>query len=159
MTPMRVLDVSCTPDSRRIVIVLEDLQRQVRLVFSTDRHEAHRFAKELGRGSCPCNPVYDFIQSLLAACHATIARVVLEDEPGKGLGALIDLDLGSAGEAITLPCFPPDALALALRAKAPIYATARALAHAEPLSRGRVLPIARDVRRWLDRLHPGDFRF
>ena len=138
MTPMRVLDVGSVRDNQRTVILLEDLEQRLRLAFSTDAGEAHRLAKELGRGPCPCNPVYDFIQSLLDACGATIGRVVLEDAPGKGLEALIDVNLDGIADPLTLPCFPPDALALALRAGAPVYATLRALEHAVPTA-GRLL--------------------
>ena len=157
MTPIRVLDVGSTSDNRRSVIVLEDLDQRLRLVFSADAGEAHRLAKELGHGRCPCNPVYDFIQSLLDTCGATIGRVVLDDAPGKGLEALVDVNLDGIAAPITLPCFAPDALALALRARVPIYATARVLEHATPPTPRRVIPTAADVRRWVGRLRPDDF--
>jgi bifunctional DNase/RNase len=157
MTPMRVRELGTARDGRRAVIVLEDLEQQFRLVFSTDVHEAHRLAKELGRGPCQCNPAYDFIETLLRVSRATISRVVLDDVPGKGLEGLVALDRGPASAPLTLPCFPPDALALALRAKAPIFATAQALAHAESLARRHTLPGERAVRRWLNLLAPNDF--
>jgi bifunctional DNase/RNase len=157
MTRVRVLDVGSMRDSRRSVILLEDLEQRLRLTFSTDAGEAQRLAKELGRGRCRCNPIYDFIQSLLDACGATIGRVVLEDLPGKGLEALVDVTLDGIAVPITLSCFPPDALALALRVQAPIYATPRVLAHAEPWQRCRVAATAADVQRWLGRLRPDDF--
>lgn len=157
MTPMRVRNLGASRDSRRTVIVLEDFEQQFRLAFSTDAHEAHRLAKELDRRPCGCNPAYDFIEALLGVSLATISRVVLDDAPGKGLEARVDLDLGPAGGPFTLPCFPPDALALALRAKAPIFATAQALAHAESQARHHALPVERAVRRWLNVLAPHDF--
>jgi len=157
MTPMRVRDLGAAHDGRRAVIVLEDFEQQFRLMFSTDVHEAHRLAKELGRGPCRCNPAYEFIETLLRLSRATITQVVLDDVPGKSLEGLVSLDRGPAGGPVTLPCFPPDALALALRAKAPIFATAQALAHAESLARRHALPGERAVRRWLNMLAPHDF--
>ncbi len=157
MTPMRVRDLGAARDGSRTVIVLEDFERRFRLAFSTDAHEAHRLAKELGGGRCRCNPAYDFIEALLGVSRATISRVVLDDVPGKGLDALVALDLGPTGGPLTLPCFPPDALALALRANAPIFATAQALGRGEPLARRHAFPAERVVRRWLDMLAPHDF--
>jgi hypothetical protein len=52
----------------------------------------------------------------------------------------------------------PDARALALWVNLPIYATAAALAHAEPLSSSTSTPDERgDVRQWLEQVKPEDF--
>jgi len=55
---------------------------------------------------------------------------------------------------VPVPCYPPDAIALALRAGIPIYATHDALAHAEPSPP----PPADAVSEWLERVRPADFR-
>ena len=157
MMPMRIRDLGSTRDNQRSVIVLEDLEQRFRLAFVTDPHEAHRLAREMRRARCACNPVYDFIQSLLDAFQATIIRVVLADAGCRGIGARVELSLRGASKGMVLPCYPPDALALALRAKAPIYAMASALAHAKRLSSRHAIPSDRDVRRWLEELNPEDF--
>lgn len=156
MILMRILDVACSADHQKAIVVLEDVEQRFRLTFSTDPHEAHRLAREMGRARCACNPVCDFIESLLSTFQATVSRVVLDDAEGKGIGALIYLRRAEA--ELSLPCYPPDALALALRAKAPVYASAKALAHAERLSTPRTLPPGPpEVRRWLERVTPEDF--
>lgn len=53
-----------------------------------------------------------------------------------------------------MPCYPPDAIALALRAGIPIYATPDALGHAEPSP----TPPPGVVSEWLERVRPADFR-
>lgn len=141
---------------QRAIVVLEDVEQRFRLTFSTDPHEAHRLAREMGRARCACNPVYDFIQSVLCTFQATISRVVLDDVEGKGIGALIYLRRADA--ELSLPCYPPDALALALRAKVPVYASAKVLAHAQALSASGTLPAGpADVSQWLEQLKPEDF--
>jgi bifunctional DNase/RNase len=64
------------------------------------------------------------------------------------------LVLSRAGAVVRLTCHPADALALALRARAPILASEGALAHACPADHELR---AHAVRRWLDRLSPSDF--
>ena len=156
MVLMRIREVTCSQDPHRTVVVLEDLEQRFRLAFSTDPHEAHRLARELGHARCACNPIYDFIQSLLHTFQASMTRVVLDDTGSKGIHALVHLQ--SAEGKMTLSCYPPDALALALRAKVPIYATAEALVHAEPLSAPGTLPSApAQVSQWLERVKPEDF--
>ena len=156
MILMRILDVACSADHQKAIVVLEDVEQRFRLTFSTDPHEAQRLAREMGRARCACNPAYDFIESLLSAFQAAVSRVVLDDAEGKGIGALIYLRRAEA--ELSLPCYPPDALALALRAKVPIYASATVLAHAQPLSgRGSVSPEPAEVSQWLEQVKPEDF--
>ena len=52
---------------------------------------------------------------------------------------------------IAITCYPPDAVAIALREGLSIYATPAALDHAEPIARPD------EVARWLDGIRPGDF--
>jgi len=59
---------------------------------------------------------------------------------------------------LDIPCYAPDAFALALRANVPIYATDEVLAHAAPLSpSSSALEAGRDLRKWLERVKPKDF--
>jgi len=136
--------------------VLEEAEQRFRLAFSTDPHEAQRLAREMGLARCSCNPIYDFILSVLCTCQATITRVVLDDAVGKGIGALIYLR--QAEQEQCFPCYPPDALALAQRAKVPIYATAKVLVHAQSVSAPATpRPGPVDVSVWLERVKPEDF--
>ncbi len=161
MILVRVRDLASSHDHQRVHVVLEDAAQRFRLTFCTDHYEAQRLAREMGRARCACNPVYDFIQSLLRTFQAAIARVVLDDAEGKRIRALIYVRQ-SEGE-LALPCYPPDALALAVRATVPIYVTAEALAHAQPLSAGEASPAEplpagpAEVGEWLERVRPEDF--
>jgi len=151
---MSVMELSRSHE--RTLIVLEDVEHRFRLKFCTDPHEAERLAREMGRARCSCNPVYDFVHALLRALRATITHVVLDDAGLRSIRAVVCLE--REGLEIALPCYPPDALALALRARVPIYATAGALAHAEPLSPDDAPPSApADLREWLERVKPEDF--
>lgn len=156
MTPMRIRAVVPSPDNERAVVVLEAVERRLRFTFSADLHESHRLGRALGIAQCTCNPIYDFIESLTSAVRAAITRVVLDDAGGSGIRAVVWLEHGEA--RLTIPCYPPDALGLALRAKVPIYATAEALAHARPLTTvrdARLGPV--EVSRWLQNVSPDDF--
>ena len=55
---------------------------------------------------------------------------------------------------VTFPCHPADAMAIALKAGAPILAADTALAHACPAD--QTLRAER-VQRWIDGLRPADF--
>ena len=53
----------------------------------------------------------------------------LEDVQGEGISGIVYV--GAGGSELPVPCYPPDAIALALRAGIPIYATPDALGYAE----------------------------
>jgi bifunctional DNase/RNase len=156
MTLMHIRDLLACSEHNRAIVVLEDAERRYRLAFYVSRHEAHRLAHELGRARCAGTPVYDFIQALLDAVHVPMSHVLLDDQGGTGVSGFIYCR--SAESDVGVPCYIPDALALALRMQRPIYATAEALVHAEPL-----LPSASahgepsDVQQWLERVRPEDF--
>jgi uncharacterized protein len=154
MTLMRIREITSCDVHARTIIVLEDAGQRLTLRFYADPEETRRLAQALRHGRCACHPVYDFIDGLLQAFRATPTRVVLDDVEGRGIGGL--LYARHADSEVGIPCYPPDALALALRAELPIYATPRALEHAEPASRASAAE-GGDVRHWLERVKPEDF--
>lgn len=156
MTLMRIRHMTSCPSHKRSIIVLEDISGRLTLTFYADPGEVRRLGQELTRGRCACHPVYDFIQGLLTAFEATPTRVVLDDVEGEGIGGLVYLR--RAGCELRVPCYPPDALALALRTDVPIYATTAALDHAESLSPSPSTPNpGGNVRQWLEQVKPEDF--
>ena len=55
---------------------------------------------------------------------------------------------------VTVPCHPADAMAIALRTGAPIFAADTALAHSCPADHAVRAEV---VQRWIDGLRPADF--
>jgi bifunctional DNase/RNase len=156
MIVMQLREVTCCDVHGRAIIMLEDVNERLRLTFYADLAEAQRLAHVIGRGPGAGQPVYDFMQSLLAAFQTTATRVVLDEVQGERIGSFIYFR--RAESDIVVPCYAPDALALALRANLPIYATAAALAHAERLSSSPSTPDARgEMTQWLEQVKPEDF--
>lgn len=153
MVLMRLRELSSCTRHNRTLIVLEDMARSRRLTFYADPGETRRLAQAVERGPRACHPVYDLIRALLGVLGASPMRVVLEDVEGRGVGALMHVRRGGSETVVT--CYPPDAVALALREHLPIYATPAALDHAEPLSPPNAEPGA--VTRWVQHVRPQDF--
>src|SRR5262245_40759068 len=127
LIPMRVRTVTHTPGAPSAVAVLETLTDDRTLALTIPLDEAHRLARALGLGLCRCAPIYDLVEELLTALNTSITRAVLEAEEHR-IGAALTL----GADTRILSCHPADALALALRSQAPVYATLAALAHACP---------------------------
>jgi bifunctional DNase/RNase len=160
MTLMRIRDLTACRKHSRALIALEDVDRACRLTFYADAEDARRLARELARGPRACHPIFDFIQTLLRTWHAAPVRVVLEDVNGDGIGAVVYVRQGEV--ELPLSCYPPDALALALRTGVPIYATPEVLGHAHAVPRTRSGDTGdgtpqSDTVRWLEGVRPRDF--
>lgn len=154
MIQMLICRLTHCPGHEQATVVLEDVDRRLALAFLIPMHEAYRLARVLGLASCRCVPVLELIDGLLAHFNARVLRVVLdEDEVEVSATLLVG---GNHGEA-AFPCHPADALALAERARAPIYATDEVLHHARPLGqphgRGAGHP---DGTRCFERARPED---
>ena len=153
MTPMRVIEVSTCRQTGQPLVLLQAEERDRWLAFYVPMNEANRLARCLGMTSCPCTPIFELAEQLVGHMGAAVVQAYLEgDERGISAGLVLERD----GLELALPCHPADALALAVRARAPILAQDSALALARPAPPST--PDAGDhVRQWLDRVSPGDF--
>jgi bifunctional DNase/RNase len=129
MMLMKIREIIYCPRHKRGIVVLESVQEGVPLVFYADVNEAQHLAKTLKSSSPPAHPLYELIRRLLRTLQATASYVVLDEVAGQGVQGFIYVQGPQTGHSI--PCYAPNALALALQAKIPIYATARTLAQPE----------------------------
>jgi bifunctional DNase/RNase len=130
MIQMLICRLTHCPGHEKATVVLEDVDRRLEFAFVIPMHEAYRLARVLGLARCTCVPVLELIDGLLVHCNARVLRAVLdEDEVGVSAALYVSENNGEAA----LPCHPADALALAARTHAPIYATDEVLHHARPL--------------------------
>jgi uncharacterized protein len=152
VTPMRVLDLSTCRLTGQPALLLADLEGSRRLAFYLPLNEANRLSRALGMAGCACTPIFELTETLITALSARILRAELEGDEHGISGALV---LARDGQEVHLPSHPADALALAIRAGAPIVARPGAPAqarHVDPAERAHV------VREWVERVRPADFR-
>ncbi len=154
MTLMRVKALSHNPDAQGAALVLETLTGRLALGLLLPLNEANRLARVLGLTPCRCAPIYQLVLDLVARLRVSVARAVLDCE-AEGFFATLVLEQETVPFA--LRCHPADAIGLALRAQAPIYSTAEALAHACPVEPHAHDADHRDVVQWLERVRPDDF--
>jgi bifunctional DNase/RNase len=115
----------------------------------------NRLARVLGLARCPCVPVYELMLGLLGHQGASLDCAVLDgDESGIHSMLVFERD----GCRFELPGHPADAIALAVRVNASVYATPAALHYGCALGEtGERDPDSDDVTQWLQRVSPDDF--
>jgi uncharacterized protein len=153
---MKVRGLALDPVSNMPIIILRDEEEKRSLPIWVGIYEANAIALELEKISTPRPMTHDLIKNIVESVEAKIEKVVVNDLRDNTFFALIHLRLGE--EEITVDSRPSDAIALALRAGAPIFVDDDVVRRAKSVE---VAPKESDdqekLKEWLENLKPEDF--
>jgi len=153
---MKVRGLALDPVSNMPIIILRDEEEKRSLPIWVGIFEANAIALELEKVSTPRPMTHDLIKNILESVEAKIEKIVVNDLRDNTFFALIHLRLGD--EEITVDSRPSDAIALALRAGAPIFVDEDVVRRAKSVE---VAPKESDeqekLKEWLENLKPEDF--
>lgn len=128
---VEVTAVVIDPESRQPIVLLESKRDRRGLAMAIGPFEANGIAISL-QGVVPPRPLtHDLMLSLLGGLNATLRRVVITDLRDDVYYARLYLDV--QGATLQVDSRPSDAIALALRAKAPILIEDRVFEKSERL--------------------------
>ena len=137
------------------VVILKEVGRERYLPIWIGPWEADAIARKL-QDLSPERPLtHDLFAATLVRIGAVLQKVIISEITDETYKANLQIEID--GRAHEVDARPSDAIALALRTGAPIYAT-----H-DVLTRSRSIEIAEDLgeaeqwRQWIDRITPGDF--
>lgn len=119
------------PNSQLPIVVLETVTDKQLLPIWIDVPEARAIALELEHVTTPRPLTHDLIRNILQGLGATVQRVLISDIRSNTYFAVVFL--GFKGQEMQIDARPSDAIAVALRMKAPIYASAEVLAKSKSL--------------------------
>ncbi|MDE0206853.1 MAG: bifunctional nuclease family protein [Candidatus Tectomicrobia bacterium] len=157
MLEMKVRGLTLDPLSNMALVVLRDLEDNKALPIWVGIPEANAIALELEQVPTPRPMTHDLIKNILEGIHASVVRIVVNDLRDSTFYATIFLSLQE--QEFCIDARPSDAIAIALRAKAPIFV---ALDVIERVGTTDVnTPNAADetegLQEWLDNIKPEDF--
>jgi len=133
------------PSTESQIVVLEEGGTSRTLPIWVGMVEGNAIRLAVERTASPRPLTHDLLQHILDRLHASVKRVVVHDVRENTFFAAIYLDID--GREVMLDARPSDAIALALRARVPIYARRDLLAASE----------SERVQAWLEDLKPTDF--
>jgi uncharacterized protein len=119
------------PNSQTPVVVLEAVSDKRLLPIWIDVPEARAIALELEHVATPRPLTHDLIRNILQGLGATLQRITITDIRNNTYFAL--LTLRHKGQEFHIDSRPSDAIAVALRMKAPIYASAQVFAKSKQI--------------------------
>ncbi|MFH1873700.1 MAG: bifunctional nuclease domain-containing protein [Pseudomonadota bacterium] len=119
MIQMKVTGLTIDPFTSMPIIILKDMEEKAALPIWIGLIEASAIATELENIHLSRPMTHDLLKNLLHSVNIKVERVTVHDLADNTFYASIDLD--NHGTKTTLDSRPSDAIALALRTKAPIF--------------------------------------
>ena len=116
--PVQVAGVR-TDGAHQLIVLLEDPEGKRVLPIWIGLAEARSIAAQLDQASSPRPNTHDLATQLLERLDATLERVVVTEIRGSTYYALLILERD--GQRMEIDSRPSDAIAIALRTKAPIF--------------------------------------
>jgi bifunctional DNase/RNase len=151
---MRIRGLMLDPTTNMPIIVLKDVNSDSVLPIWVGVFEANAIALEIEKVSPPRPMTHDLLKNAITGLGATVERVVVTELRNDTFYAAIWATRN--GEPIMIDARPSDAIALAMRADAPIFVAEEVLQSSRIAtgSMGRIT--GEDLRRWLEGLSDDD---
>jgi bifunctional DNase/RNase len=128
---MQVRRVLIDPNTNSPVVVLESVQEKRLLPIWIGTTEASSIALEMENVQSPRPNTHDLIRNILQGLGATVSRITITDLKNNTYFAVVTLRL--KGQEFQIDSRPSDAIAVALKMKAAIYASPQVLAKARTI--------------------------
>ncbi len=157
MLEMKVRGLTLDPLTNMALVILRDLEGTKALQIWVGIPEANAIALEIEQVPTPRPMTHDLIKNFLDGVNATVTRIVVNDLKDATFYATIYLSLG--GKDIHIDSRPSDAIAVALRVKAPIYVALDVIERAGSVdTAGQNAGEDPDtLKEWLENIKPEDF--
>jgi bifunctional DNase/RNase len=153
-----VYGVSFDAASKQPIVLLKAEGRNLFLPIWIGHPEAAAILMKLQNAELPRPMTHDLLASVIGRLQASVAHVLVTELRDNTFFAVLSLDAG--GQEIRVDSRPSDAIALAVRTDAPIFAS-EVLLEANGIEFDQevedVEHIVREFKDFLDEVSPGDF--
>ena len=136
------------------IILLRDRDGQRVLPIWVGASEANAIALQIENITTPRPMTHDLLRNVIHDLKAEIRKIVVSDLKDNTFYALIHLEVN--GEPLAVDARPSDAIALALRARAPIFVEDRVIDNAKTNDFAPDKTDAERLQKWLESLDPDE---
>ena len=149
---MTIKGLMVDPITNMPIIILRDKDGQRVLPIWVGVFEANAIALQMENITTPRPMTHDLLKNVISDIHAHIQKIVVSDLKENTFYALIYLQVN--GEPVAIDARPSDAIALALRAQAPIFVEDRVIDHAKTVDFAPEKGDSERLQKWLESLDP-----
>jgi bifunctional DNase/RNase len=151
---MTIKGLMVDPITNMPIIILRDKEGQRVLPIWVGVFEANAIALQIENVTTPRPMTHDLLKNVIQDLQGRIEKIVVSDLKENTFYALIYLTVG--GEVVAVDARPSDAIALALRARAPIFVEEKVIDHAKTADLVPEKGQTERLQKWLESLDPDD---
>ena len=151
---MTIKGLMIDPITNMPIIILRDKDGQKVLPIWVGVFEANAIALQIENVATPRPMTHDLLRNVIQDLQARIVKIVVSDLKENTFFALIYLQRN--GESVVVDARPSDAIALALRAHAPIFVEDAVIDGARSLDISPEKADSERLQKWLESLDPDD---
>jgi bifunctional DNase/RNase len=149
---MTIKGLMVDPITNMPIVILRDKDGQRVLPIWVGVFEANAIALQMENVTTPRPMTHDLLKNVICDLKADIQKVVVSDLRDNTFYALIYLVVN--GEPVAIDARPSDAIALALRAQAPIFVEDRVIDNAKTVDFVPDKENSERLQKWLESLDP-----
>ena len=151
---MTIKGLTVDPVTNMPIVILHDEQERRVLPIWVGVFEANAIALQIENVHTPRPMTHDLLRNVIHDMQATVVRVVVSDVKDNTFFATIHLNT-PAGQ-VTVDARPSDAIALALRTRAPILVEEHVIENAKTIELTDAKIDGDRLHQWLENLDPDD---
>jgi uncharacterized protein len=151
---MTIKGLMVDPVTNVPIVILRDRDGQKVVPIWVGIFEANAIALQIENVATPRPMTHDLLRNVIHDLNASVEKVVVCDLQESTFYALIYLQLN--GESVAIDARPSDAIALALRARAPIFVEESVIDNAKTVDFSTEKADADRLQKWLEGLDPED---
>ena len=151
---MTIKGLMVDPITNMPIVILRDKEGQKVLPIWVGIFEANAIALQIENISTPRPMTHDLLRNVIQDLNASVQKIVVSDLQENTFYALIYLSLN--GDTVAIDARPSDAIALALRTKAPIFVEEVVIDNAKTMDPSSEKADADRLHKWLESLDPDD---
>ena len=151
---MTIKGLMVDPIANTPIVILRDKEGQRVLPIWIGMFEANAIALQIENVAPPRPMTHDLLRNVIQDLDASVEKVVVYDLQENTYYALIYLSL--RGDTVTVDARPSDAIALALRTRAPIFVEDAVIDNAKTVDLSSEKADSDRLHKWLESLDPDD---
>ena len=151
---MNIKGLMVDPVTNMPIVILRDKDGQKVLPIWVGIFEANAIALQIENISTPRPMTHDLLRNVIHDLKAAVQKIVVCDLQDSTFYALIYLAIN--GEVVAIDARPSDAIALALRTRAPIFVEETVIDNAKTVDFSSEKTDADRLHKWLESLDPDD---
>jgi bifunctional DNase/RNase len=151
---MSIKGLMVDPVTNMPIVILRDKDGQKVLPIWVGIFEANAIALQIENIATPRPMTHDLLRNVIQDLKASVQKIVVCDLQENTFYALIYLSLN--GGTVAIDARPSDAIALALRTRAPIFVEETVIDNAKTFDPAPEKADAERLHKWLESLDPDD---